>query len=166
MPPIRRVGSQVCPIPDISFSAKSITTSRKNETMEHMRLQVWAWRCEVVTCGHTWLACGVVAPAQCSKCKSRQWHTRGSSVEEQPSPNREVAGSNPAPASRPSLQELRQTIAKIEASPVVGIPADWSEVDICGKTWWEDGEQFECLMDKGHREAKHGLRGMFRKLEV
>jgi len=41
-----------------------------------MRLQVWAWRCEVVTCGHTWLAVGIDPPAQCSKCKSRSWHTK------------------------------------------------------------------------------------------
>jgi hypothetical protein len=41
------------------------------------------------------------------------------------------------------------------------------EVPICGKTWWEDGEQYECLMDKGHREAKigkHGLRGLVRTI--
>lgn len=57
-----------------------------------------------------------------------------------------------------------------------GIPYSvQSEIPICGKTWWEDvcegGErvQFECLMDKGHREAlagKHGLRGMVRRLDA
>jgi hypothetical protein len=39
------------------------------------------------------------------------------------------------------------------------------ETPICGKSWWEDGEQYECLMDKGHREQKHGMRGMVRRLE-
>jgi hypothetical protein len=44
-----------------------------------------------------------------------------------------------------------------------------AEVPICGKTWWEDGEQYECLMDAGHREAlanKHGLRGMVRNITL
>jgi hypothetical protein len=42
------------------------------------------------------------------------------------------------------------------------------DVPICAKTWWEDGEQYECLMDKGHREAllgKHGLRGMVQRID-
>lgn len=38
------------------------------------------------------------------------------------------------------------------------------EIAICGKTWWEDGEHWECLMDAGHKESKHGMRGMVRKL--
>lgn len=40
------------------------------------------------------------------------------------------------------------------------------EIPICGKAWWEDGEQYECLMDAGHREAKHGMRGMVRRLDA
>lgn len=40
-----------------------------------------------------------------------------------------------------------------------------SEVPICGKDWWEDGEQYECLMDKGHKNLKHGQSGMVRRLE-
>jgi len=39
------------------------------------------------------------------------------------------------------------------------------EIPICGKRWWEDGTQYECLMDKGHREQKHGLRGMVQRME-
>jgi hypothetical protein len=39
------------------------------------------------------------------------------------------------------------------------------ETPICGKTWWEDGTQYECLMDKGHRDQKHGLRGMVRRID-
>lgn len=38
------------------------------------------------------------------------------------------------------------------------------EIPICGKKWWEDGEHFECLMDAGHREQKHGMRDMVRVL--
>ena len=48
--------------------------------------------------------------------------------------------------------------AVIHATPEVEIP-------ICGKTWWEDGEQYECLMDKGHKEQKHGMRDMVRRLD-
>lgn len=40
------------------------------------------------------------------------------------------------------------------------------EIPICGKDWWEDGDHFECLMDAGHREQKHGMRGMVRKLDA
>ena len=39
-----------------------------------------------------------------------------------------------------------------------------SEVPICGKKWWEDGEHYECLMEAG-LHAKHGLRGMVRRLD-
>lgn len=39
-----------------------------------------------------------------------------------------------------------------------------AEIPICGKTWWEDGEHYECLMDAGHKEAKHGFRGMVRRI--
>lgn len=39
------------------------------------------------------------------------------------------------------------------------------EVEFCGQTWWDGGEQYECLMAAGHREA-HGLRGMVRKLDA
>jgi RecJ-like exonuclease len=48
-------------------------------------------------------------------------------------------------------------------------PAKYAvEIPICGKTWWEEGEHWECLMDTGHREGlvgKHGLRGMVRRLD-
>jgi uncharacterized protein with PIN domain len=44
-------------------------------------------------------------------------------------------------------------------------PPTATEIPVCGKTWWEDGEHYECLMEKGHREQKHGLRGMSRTLE-
>jgi hypothetical protein len=44
--------------------------------------------------------------------------------------------------------------------------SQFREIPICGKKWWEDGEQYECLMDKGHKEQKHGLRGMVRRLDA
>jgi hypothetical protein len=39
------------------------------------------------------------------------------------------------------------------------------EVPICGFKWWEEGANFECLMDKGHKIPKHGQRGMVRRLD-
>jgi hypothetical protein len=39
------------------------------------------------------------------------------------------------------------------------------EIPICGFKWWEDGEQYECLMDKGHKITKHGQRGMVRRVD-
>lgn len=80
-----------------------------------MRLQVWAWRCDVVTCGHTWLASDVIPPAQCSKCKSRNWHTkRGSSVVESSVVVVKAdvsAGSIPDPTSKVDVAALRAICA-------------------------------------------------------
>lgn len=45
--------------------------------MEHMRKQVWAWQCELEDCGKIWIAKGIDPPAQCAKCKKRNWHTKG-----------------------------------------------------------------------------------------
>lgn len=38
------------------------------------------------------------------------------------------------------------------------------EIPICGKTWWEEGENYECLMDKWHKNIKCGQRGMVRNI--
>lgn len=67
------------------------------------------------------------------------------------------------PAPKPVIERLRQTIALIESSPVEAVSP--IEIPICGKRWWEDGTQYECLMDKGHRDQKHGLRGMVQRIE-
>ena len=41
-----------------------------------------------------------------------------------------------------------------------------AEIPICGKTWWEDGDQYECLMDAGHSiPLKHGRNGMVRRVD-
>jgi hypothetical protein len=92
-----------------------------------------------------------------------------------------VEGSNPSPTIKPDMQALREICAgKIPCKhgdphcPCPdGDPCHYEatettpamEIPICGKTWWEDGTQYECLMDKGHRDHKHGLRGMVRRLE-
>jgi hypothetical protein len=57
--------------------------------MEHMREQVWAWRCE--WCSHKWLASGTEAPNQCPKCKKRKWHTKNqSAIDPIPEPGNEL----------------------------------------------------------------------------
>lgn len=74
------------------------------------------------------------------------------------------AGVNPDHASKPDMQALRDICAGKNPEPFKSMAI--SEIPICSKTWWEDGEQYECLMDKGHKEQKHGLRGMVRKLDA
>lgn len=34
----------------------------------------------------------------------------------------------------------------------------------CGKTGWEEGEHYECLMTKGHKAIKCGQHGMVRNI--
>lgn len=62
-------------------------------------------------------------------------------------------------AGRPKLAPLAPEVcdALFEDQRPIRIP-------ICGKDWWEDGEHYECLMDAGHRETKHGMRDMVRVL--
>jgi hypothetical protein len=41
-----------------------------------------------------------------------------------------------------------------------------TEIPICSFRWWEDGEQYECLMDAGHSiPLKHGRNGMVRRVD-
>jgi len=57
-----------------------------------------------------------------------------------------------------------EAIANLANREIVPLMANRDEIPICGKTWWEDGTQYECLMDKGVH-TKHGIRGMVRKVE-
>jgi hypothetical protein len=60
---------------------------------------------------------------------------------------------------QPSGEKHKQTCWNaIPDGPIVEIP-------ICGKDWWEDGEHYECLMDKHHKNPKHGQAGMVRRLK-
>ena len=43
-------------------------------------------------------------------------------------------------------------------------PSAEHEVPICLFDWWEDGEHYQCLMDKGHKSPKHGQHGAVRKV--
>lgn len=87
-----------------------------------------------------------------------------------------VAGSSPAPATKSSVYDLAAKYGLATASslltdpdsakPKVYVPAiDPVEIPICGKTWWEDGERYECLMDAGHKSPKCGQRGMVSRME-
>jgi hypothetical protein len=155
--------------------------------MEHMRMQVWAWRCEVVGCGHTWLAQDVIAPPQCSRCKSRKWHTKQEApvrfeeklssfvpVEEVPFIYPGVTDPSPLVVERSQVTPLSELTAKYglapasslltdpeAAKPKVNVAAvEPAEIPICGHKWWEDGERYECLMDAGHKNPKHGQKGL------
>lgn len=82
-----------------------------------------------------------------------------------------VASENLAAAPKPDMQALRDICAGNLPKGSIGFAVHDSlnhppimEVAICGKTWWEDGEHYECLMDAGIH-AKHGLRGMVRRLD-
>jgi hypothetical protein len=85
-----------------------------------------------------------------------------------------ATGSIPVPDSKPDMQALRAICAgKLPGdmpSGATGYKLSLNdeaiiEVEFCGKTWWEDGEQYECLMDKGHKALKCGQRGMVRRIE-
>ena len=141
-----------------------------------MRVQGWYWKCEYADCGKQWPAHDVVPPAQCSKCKRRGWHTKTVAVEQR-SEKAKVEGSIPFPTTKPDIQALRDICAGKATCKRCGgdkfygnmqcVVCDHepAEVPICGKTWWEDDAQYECLMDVGHRERLHGLRGMVRRLD-
>lgn len=140
-----------------------------------MRLQVWAWRCELDGCGHTWLAAGIDPPAKCAKCKKRSWHKKDavhpSSVTQvhwQTNNSLNLPGIEREPA-KPTMQSLRDICAGSskqlqnfhDEELLHGI-----EIPICGFKWWEEGEQYECLMDAGHSiPLKHGRNGMVRKVD-
>lgn len=71
---------------------------------------------------------------------------------------------------KPDMQALRNICAgKSQVGKLGDIPRDAfpsrEEILICGFKWWEDGANFECLMDKGHKIPKHGQRGMVRRLD-
>ena len=111
-------------------------------------------------CSHEWLVVGASTPTHCAKCKSRQWN-KGAVA----NPDRALAKeAEAAPAVAVTMDYLRAICAgNLNApfdsnTPIVEIP-------ICGKTWWEEGEHYECLMDKGHRNPKHGIGGMVRRLD-
>lgn len=146
---------------------------------------VWVecWKCE--GCGHRWIKTEIW-PAQCAKCRSRKWNLNagasnaGSDIKlpvQPPAPGATIAPKSARtagiPIGRVNMQALRdicagqgsQVVASSAANhPYMGIERGSVEIAICGKTWWEEGEQYECLMDKGHKESKHGMRGMFRSV--
>jgi len=63
------------------------------------------------------------------------------------------------------MQSLRDICAGVGYEPPADLSFGGLEIPICGKTWWEDGEKYECLMDKGHKNLKHGQAGMVRRLD-
>lgn len=117
-------------------------------------------------CSHEWLVVVANTPKHCAKCKSRRWNNCGdsSAVETRPHKTHDI-GSNPVTHTKPTRQALREICAGKLASDLPTSLMSIGDIIICGKRWWEDGTQYECLMDKGHRDHKHGLRGMVQRLE-
>lgn len=147
---------------------------------------VQCWKCEL--CSHRWIkAHDSETPRLCAKCKKTGWHTIAP-VSNEVSPKRltqteaiTVGGFNDKFGDLPELerepvnvQALRDICKGVVPSTVwsshdqslIGKPSTAiAEIPICGKTWWEDGNHYECLMDSAHRELKHGMRGMVRRLD-
>jgi hypothetical protein len=66
------------------------------------------------------------------------------------------------------VQDAVSTPAPTAKTPIAMVTADGVIHDaspICGKMWWEDGERYECLMEQGHLDRAHGVRGMVRRVE-
>jgi len=143
---------------------------------------VECWKCD--DCGFRWIK-GEIYPERCasSKCRKRSFNNTGSGEESQtqqtaavgvrlPEPSDNRQRSALASPTKPDMQSLREictgkvadvgVLERMEHLPTTTVSA---EIPICGKRWWEDVTQYECLMDKGHRDQKHGLRGMVQRLE-
>ncbi len=111
-----------------------------------MRKQVWCWVCEL--CGHTWIATGIDAPGQCSKCKRRGWHTKQADVPQ--------AVERPIPAGhKPTMDALRSICAgnvpmavSVDDSPE-RVPCKYTEYDT------ETGETYGCRLAAHSGKIKH-----------
>lgn len=68
----------------------------------------------------------------------------------------------PMASLKEQLQASIDLIKKQGSEPIQHVVA---EVPMCRFSWWEDGEQYECLMDKGHKSVKHGQAGMVQRVE-
>lgn len=143
-------------------------------------------------CTHEWVPRLGVVYTHCTsgKCRSRKWNNREvkSATRERfdVSPMRAAAidratgtiylsPATPVNAEIPVLEilpleplniNLRDMCSgKISIASANELYLEPVEIPICGHKWWEDGANFECLMDKGHKTTKHGQRGMARRLD-
>lgn len=140
---------------------------------------VECWKCEA--CAHRWIK-GELYPAQCGKCRSRKWNeSAGKDILDQAIDRAPVGaiavhlatadGTIVETRPVPNMQALRETCAgRIVREIDLGmkqVPGEVAQVEIptCGKRWWEEGTHYECIMEAGHRDRKHGLRGMVQRLE-
>ena len=135
-----------------------------------MRKQGWLWQCELVECGHEWIARGIDAPEQCAKCKKRGWHTKGVSE----APRAMISASEPLDApmpkksiknldalrdicNRPQLERKNPTPSEIYAAVVEEMVA----ISWCSRTGYDetDGETYACGLRAGHRgQCTKGIR--------
>jgi hypothetical protein len=85
-----------------------------------MRKQDWVWQCEL--CAHKWIAVGIDPPAQCPKCRKRNWHIREVILE----------GQKPEQAAKPDISFLRQICDKprLERTHPVEMPETFPEDEL------------------------------------
>ena len=138
---------------------------------------VECWKCDL--CGFRWIKTEIW-PERCasSKCRSRRWN--GSQVQPVkakpailPTASLPARTDNPiqffkinppVDATKPNMEALRNICAG-NVKTVAPEPDVSVERPMCCIEWWEDGEHYVCLMDKGHKSVKHGLHGMVRTLD-
>jgi hypothetical protein len=153
---------------------------------------VWleCWKCE--ECGNRWIK-AEIHPKQCSKCRSRKWNQSAGvasaeldikSQDQTPMPTQSSAPKSASSFTLSSrLNDVPTNLAVLRSIPGIYKASDMVdghvppppdvevlrpaeiEIPICGKKWWEDGEQYECLMDAGHKSLKCGQKEMVRRIE-
>lgn len=135
---------------------------------------IWVecWKCDV--CGHRWIKTEKW-PATCAKkaCRSRKWNGLGQAglPPRTDKPIQFFRTELPVETkvdlpAKPSMNDLRDICAgKAPIMRTAPPDVEKEEIPICMVDWWEDGEHYECLMDKGHRSVKHGLHGMVSTLD-
>lgn len=140
-------------------------------------------RCEYVWQSRTAL------PRQCPRCKSPRWNKeringkressvgldydgvgsperRQSSIEHGKIGQRRQSGGDGARfvagAGTSDVSQRRSIALAALASIPAAVPV--AEIPLCNVSWWEDGNQYQCLMDRGHKSPKHGMHGMVRNI--
>lgn len=89
----------------------------------------------------------------------------GSHGSDNPTQDRAVGGVPGA-----DMRRLREIASGIDIEPTFSeVPSahGWPpepERQQCDIKWWEEGEQYQCLMDKCHKNPKHGQFGMVRNI--
>jgi hypothetical protein len=80
-------------------------------------VEVEAWKCDRVECGHVWYTGSEEKPKACARCKSRAWD-KGGDKGEQPKPEKMIIESRPRePAVKAKPTPKPQPALSIERCP-------------------------------------------------